>query len=204
MNPFLILTCPLILASRSPRRADLLSQLGLSFSVHAADIDETPGRGELAADYVLRMAREKAAALDAGPEVAVLAADTSVIVDGDILGKPADNAEATAMLGRLSGRNHQVISAVALRYQGREDHCAVATEVEFAALDAAEIAAYVAAGEGRDKAGGYGIQGQGAALVTGIRGSYSGVVGLPLQETVTLLRNAGALAWGPPCDKMSL
>lgn len=182
--------------------------MGLSYSVRAADIDETPRDHEFPADYVMRMAREKAAALTAPESSAVLAADTSVVIDNAILGKPADDADAAAMLRRLSGRSHQVMSAVALRYRGEESHCCVVTEVQFASLDENEIAAYVAAGEGQDKAGSYAIQGQAAAFVEAIRGSYSGVVGLPLHETITLLRNAGVLAClppcTPPCDKMSL
>ncbi|QQD20063.1 septum formation inhibitor Maf [Spongiibacter nanhainus] len=202
------MNCPLILGSRSPRRAELLSQVGLSYSVRAADIDETPRDQEFPADYVMRMAREKAAALTAPESSAVLTADTSVVIDNAILGKPADDADAAAMLRRLSGRCHQVMSAVALRYRGVESHSCVVTEVQFASLEENEIAAYVAAGEGRDKAGSYAIQGQAAAFVEAIRGSYSGVVGLPLHETITLLRNAGVLAClppcNPPCDKMSL
>lgn len=208
MSEFLTLNCPLILASRSPRRAELLSQMGLTYTVSAADIDETPREQEFPADYVMRMAREKAAALALPESSAVLAADTSVVIDNAILGKPADDGEAAVMLQRLSGRSHQVMSAVALRYRGEESHCCVVTEVQFASLDDDEIAAYVAAGEGRDKAGSYAIQGQAAAFVEAIRGSYSGVVGLPLYETITLLRNAGVLACippsNPPCDKMSL
>ena len=186
---------PLILASQSPRRAELLKQVGLAFVVQPADIDETPRAGEAPEDYVLRMAREKAGAIAASaPEDAVLAADTSVVVDGDILGKPGDRREAAAMLRRLSDRRHQVISAVALQYRGAIHTTLVVSEVGFAALDEAVIADYLRSGEADDKAGAYGIQGRAAAFICHLAGSYSGVVGLPLYETVTLLREAGWLA----------
>lgn len=176
----------LVLASRSPRRADLLRQLGVDFSVRAAGIDETPLPGEAPADYVQRLARDKARAVDAGP--AVLAADTTVVCDAAILGKPADRAEAEAMLRRLGGRRHTVLSGVCLRGHGRELLRSVSTAVEFCPLTPALIAAYIDSGEPWDKAGGYGIQGLGGALVRRIDGSYSNVVGLPLCETREMLQ----------------
>ena len=179
----------LVLASASPRRSQLLQLLGVAFECHPADIDETPLRGEKAADYVQRMACEKARAVaqrlnDARP---VLAADTTVVLDDDILGKPADYADGLAMLARLSGREHRVMTALCLVFEGAEESCLVTTEVTFVALDLATCKAYLATDEPWDKAGGYGIQGLGGALVRSIHGSYSNVVGLPLAETRELL-----------------
>lgn len=184
----------LVLGSASPRRRELLSRLGVRFSVHAADIDETPLPSEAAAVYVERMAREKAAAVaacyaaDARP---VLAADTSVVIDGDILGKPRDHFDGLAMLARLSGRTHRVITGVCL-YTGPEPaFVLVETGVTFTTLDRASCEAYLATEEPWDKAGSYGIQGLGGAFVSRIDGSYSNVVGLPLCETWQLLRAQG-------------
>jgi septum formation protein len=184
----------LILASASPRRRDLLDQLGVRYTVEPADIDESRAPGETPEDYVRRMAREKAAALvglHPGPDVAVLAADTTVVLDGDALGKPRDHADALAMLARLSGRTHLVLTAVCLDVGVRESVCVVATEVDFASLDPEACEAYLASGEAWDKAGAYAIQGLAGAFVCAIRGSYSNVVGLPLAETWQLLRAAG-------------
>lgn len=190
----------LILASASPRRQALLKQLGVHFVVEPAHIDERCAAGEAALDYVRRMAREKAAAIrsrhdDPRP---VLAADTSVVLDDDILGKPGDHFSALGMLARLSGRTHQVITAVCVDSGAGEEVIAVQTEVSFLTLDRELCEAYLASGEAWDKAGGYGIQGLGGALVSGIRGSYSNVVGLPLSETWQLLsrhRVETALGW---------
>lgn len=182
----------LLLASASPRRAELLDQLGLRYRVQPADIDETPRDNEQATAYVARMADEKAAALwpiHAGD--IVLAADTAIAVDGEILGKPRSRDEAGAMLSRLSGRSHQVITSVAAHDQCRQLSEQVVTTVWFAALNDASIEAYIATGEADDKAGSYGIQGRGAQFVQRIDGSYSGVVGLPLFETASLLRRLG-------------
>ena len=187
----------LYLASRSPRRRELLAQLGLHPAQVSADVDETPRPGETAADYVRRLALAKArAGFEALPAEAVrsavvLGADTSVVVDGCILGKPRDRNEGLAMLERLSGREHQVLSAVAL-HDGQQADCRVqASRVRFRSLGAAEMERYWASGEPADKAGGYAIQGLGAVFVSDLRGSYSGVMGLPLFETAELLANFG-------------
>ncbi|MFL1464723.1 Maf family protein [Marinobacter sp. HN1S83] len=185
----------IILASASPRRAELLTQIGLSFHTRPVDIDETPEAGELPSAYVERLAREKALAGAVDPEWLVLGSDTSVVLGGHILGKPADAAEAEATLSRLSGHTHQVMTAVALASRGRCSTCLVTTDVTFRNLSSEEIRAYVASGEPMDKAGSYGIQGLGGIFVKEIRGSYSAVVGLPLQETATLLAQAGYPVW---------
>ena len=185
----------LLLASRSPRRADLLRTLGVEFRLIDVEVDETPGRHEAPDAYVRRLAREKARAGQAAAPAAsppVLAADTTVVLDGEILGKPLDDADARAMLARLAGRPHEVLTGVAvLDGRGLLVDTVVATRVRFRALTPAEIAAYVASGEPLDKAGAYGIQGLGGALVERIEGSYSNVVGLPLAETLALLDAAG-------------
>jgi septum formation protein len=182
----------LILASRSPRRAVLLSQIGVDFSIDAADIDETPQSDESPELYVQRMAVEKARAIvDRAGEAAVLAADTAVIVDGEIWGKPDNREHAVNMLRELSDRRHQVMSAVAVYYQGQMRLCLVTTEVVFGRISEAQIAAYIATGDADDKAGAYGIQGAAGSFVQRLSGSYSAVVGLPLYETVALLSEAG-------------
>ncbi|GAB3286494.1 Maf family protein [Parahaliea aestuarii] len=183
----------LVLASASPRRRELLAQIGVDCQVSPADIDETPQAGESPQDYVCRMAREKAAAVAAAQaaDVAVLAADTTVVIDDDVLGKPGDRFDALAMLARLSGRTHQVMSAVCLCRGQRREEIVVTTEVTFASLDRELCEAYLATDEPWDKAGAYGIQGLGAVLVDAINGSYSNVVGLPLAETWRLLRDFG-------------
>ena len=184
----------LILASASPRRRELLDQLGVHYTVDAAHIDESPGPGESPADYVQRMAREKAGAV-AGPRlpsgVAVLAADTTVVLGDAILGKPRDRAEALGMLARLSGRTHRVMTAVCLRSAAGETGALVETEVEFTTLSRDMCEAYLATGEAWGKAGAYAIQGCGGAFVRAIHGSYSNVVGLPLCETWQLLQSCG-------------
>ncbi len=186
----------IILASASPRRSELLRQIGVTFSVQPADVDETPLPNETAERYVERLARDKALAVAASsPGAMVLGSDTSVVLDGVILGKPADQEEAVATLMRLSDASHQVMTAVALA-QGEQCECrVVVTEVQFRKLSQAEVVAYVASGEPMDKAGSYGIQGLGGIFVSDLRGSYSAVVGLPLQETAALLADAGHPVW---------
>lgn len=190
------------LASASPRRGQLLTQIGVPFERFACDIDETPHPGEAPRDYVVRLAREKAAAAlerlaASGAEARlVLAADTTVTLDGEILGKPADAAEARAMLARLSGTVHQAMTGVAVAGGGRVETALSVSDVTFRVLDAAEIDAYVASGEPMDKAGSYGLQGLGGVLVAELRGSFSGVIGLPLVETVELLRRHDYPFWG--------
>lgn len=190
----------LFLASRSPRRADLLRQAGFAFQTLDLDVPEHPAAGETAADYVVRVAREKAAAgmagLDPSGPACVLAADTEVVLGGEVFGKPADAGAASAMLRRLSGRTHEVLSAVCVgATDGALEVALVRTRVTFAALDAAAIAAYVASGEAFGKAGAYAIQGRAAVFVTRIEGSFSGVVGLPLHETSLLLARHGIEPW---------
>lgn len=170
----------LVLASRSPRRAEILRQAGIPFSVRAAEVDETPRHGEKPEDYVRRLAEEKARAVDAGPDETILAADTTVVIDGEILAKPLDEADARRMLAQLSGRKHEVLTGIALR---RGDNLIVdwaATEVWFALMTETEIAGYVASGEPMDKAGGYAIQGLASKFIEKIEGCYFNVVGLPV------------------------
>lgn len=187
----------LVLASASPRRRALLEQLGLHFSVVVPDIDETPKGGEPAEMLALRLAQQKALeVLVREPEATVLASDTIVVLDGEILGKPEDEQAATDMLRKLSDKTHQVLTAVAILRRDYEDTFLVTTDVTFRPLSEAEIHAYVLSREPLDKAGSYGIQGVGGAFVRSIRGSYSAVVGLPLCETVEGLRRAGLTILG--------
>ena len=181
----------LVLASASPRRRELLTQLGVSFTVYPADIDETARRGEAPADYVHRMAVEKARCGFEQAGITALGADTAVVIGDRILGKPADRADALYMLELLSGATHQVLSAVALADGAGVRSRLSTTEVRFGEISAAARAAYWDTGEPADKAGAYAIQGLGAVFVAHISGSYSGVVGLPLYETAELLRAAG-------------
>ncbi|HWL45970.1 MAG TPA: Maf family protein [Ilumatobacter sp.] len=182
----------LILASGSPRRAELLRVTGVDFAVDVADVDESVLPGEDAVAYVARVARAKCLTVAARHRDAiVLAADTTVVLDGLVLGKPADAAEATDMLTRLSGRTHQVHTAMAVWSGGLALSRLVTTDVTFGDLSTDEIAAYVALGESFDKAGGYGIQSAGAMLVERIDGSPSNVIGLPVRETLAMLRSAG-------------
>jgi septum formation protein len=182
---------PIVLASGSPRRRELLEQLGLAFEIRAADIDESVLDGEAPLDYVQRLSIEKAAAVVVPTGSLVIAADTTVDVDGRILGKPADVAEARSMLSSISGRLHQVHTGVTLRLDDRSVTAAVSTEVEVALIDEATMAWYVATGEPFDKAGGYALQGAGGVFVAGVRGSVSNVIGLPLATVVTLARQLG-------------
>ena len=190
------MTPRLTLASRSPRRRELLEQIGIALEVVPADTDESVHAGEGARGYVLRVAREKARAV-AG--ALVLGADTAVVLEGVVLGKPADAADAARMLRALSGTRHEVLTGVCVRRGGPDPlelEAVVRTEVEFAPLGEVEIAWYVSTGEPLDKAGAYAIQGAGGAFVREVRGSVSNVVGLPLAETADLLRRAGlALPW---------
>ncbi len=183
------------LASGSPRRQELLSQIGVSFSVVAVDVDESLLDGESAGDYVQRLAVAKAQAgwhiLSSQQKIPVLGADTAVIVDDEILGKPRDADDARAMLQRLSGRCHQVMTAVAIVDQ-QQVLCKLNTsEVCFSDLSSEQIAWYVSTGEGTDKAGGYAVQGLAAMFIERIEGSYSGIMGLPLRETSVMLQLAG-------------
>jgi septum formation protein len=199
----------LCLASASPRRRELLAQLGIAHVVAPADIDERRHDGEAPDDYVLRMAREKAQRVAADPArsrgLPVLGADTSVVLQGRVLGKPADAEESREMLALLSDKTHEVLSAVTLQgAQGSASRLA-RTEVRFRRIDPAEAAAYWASGEPRDKAGGYAIQGRAAAFVAWLSGSYSGVVGLPIFETAALLAQAGLMPWdGAPAGTAPL
>jgi septum formation protein len=181
---------PIVLASSSPRRRQLLALLGLSPEVVPSNIDETWRNGEAPAAHAERLAREKAAAV-ARRGAAVIGADTIVVIGGEILGKPRDEAEAQAMLRRLSGREHEVYTAVAVAHGGRVASGVARTVVRFRALDRATIAAYVATGEPMDKAGAYGIQGYGAVLVERIDGDYFTVMGLGLGLLVELLGRVG-------------
>ncbi len=190
-------TTQLYLASGSPRRQELLAQIGVQFERISAPIDETPLPNESAKDYVLRLAQAKA---EAGWQVMlaqgkyplpVLAADTTVVLDGQILGKPLDANDAIAMLEQLSGRSHQVLTSLGLRtHTGTEIVLSVST-VTFMPLSAAQIAAYVASGEPMDKAGSYGIQGTAGMFISDLQGSFSGVMGLPLHDTAVLLARHG-------------
>jgi septum formation protein len=194
------------LASRSPRRRDLLKQIGVPFQLfqlredpqRGPDVDESPGANESPTDYVLRLARTKAevaahymqrrSLLQRWP---VLAADTTVVREQRIIGKPQNVAEAVRMLEDLSGREHEVITGVAVAFSERVETVTSTSKVWFRKLSADEIRRYVALGESLDKAGGYAVQGRAAAFVTRIEGSYSGIMGLPLAETAELLAKAG-------------
>jgi len=187
-------TAVICLASRSPRRRELLHQIGVDFNVIDVDVDEQRRPHEPAEEFVARVALDKAragrGALPVGSPMPVLGADTAVVVDDEILGKPQDGADAGRMLSLLSGRTHRVLTAVAL-VAGRETVCVSASNVTFRTLDDAECAAYWASGEPADKAGAYAIQGLAAVFISNLEGSYSGVMGLPLYETATLLQESG-------------
>jgi septum formation protein len=179
-----------ILASASPRRAELLTHAGFAFEVDAADVDETPLHAEDAAAYVARVARAKAVVVARRhpPSAVILAADTTVVVDGGVLGKPKDNADATRMLSLLSGRAHDVLTAVVIRRGDVERVEVVSTQVTFLDLTAGDIAWYVQTGEPEGKAGAYGIQGRAARFVDRIDGSWSNVVGLPISTVWRMVR----------------
>lgn len=187
----------LYLASGSPRRRELLAQIGVAFTVVAATIDETPLADEAPRAYVERLALGKAQAGSTaltGPGV-VLGADTAVVLDQRILGKPLDEADFLATLAALSGREHEVLTAVALVDGGRQEVLSVSSRVRFRLIDTAEARAYWVSGEPQDKAGGYAIQGLAAVFVQSLAGSYSAVVGLPLCETAQLLGEFGIPCW---------
>lgn len=192
----------LILASASPRRRELLERVGVAFTVRPTHADETQHEGEAPRTYVRRVATAKATAAIRRVDQWALAADTIVVIDGLVLGKADDDDHAADMIRRLAGRTHQVTTAVALHGPGGEHLLEVTSQVEVVALDEAGVRDYVASGEWRGKAGAYAIQGIGGALVRGVRGSVTNVIGLPLAETVELLRATGAadvsLARGRP------
>ena len=196
----------LVLASASPRRRELLERLGLVLEVIPADVDETAQAGELAIDYVRRIAiatcdkvfEGLAPGGDDDSKLAVLGADTTVVVDETILGKPADAEDARAMLARLAGRRHEVITGTSIRFGARRIERAVTTLVAIRALQPAEVDAYVASGEWHGKAGGYAVQGIAAAFVTDLRGSVTNVIGLPVAEVIADLLALGALPRYPP------
>ena len=181
----------LLLASTSPRRREILDALCLDFDVCHVDIDETPLPGESAEAMVVRLAAAKVDAADKGSSALVLGADTAVVVDDQILGKPVDKADCLAMLGTLSGRPHRVVTGVALHATAGTATAVSTTDVYFREISRDEALAYWHSGEPRDKAGAYAIQGLGGAFVRRIDGSYSGVVGLPVFETLELLSAAG-------------
>jgi septum formation protein len=182
----------LYLASRSPRRNELLARLDRPFQALDLHVPEVRAAGESAADYVQRVAADKARAglalVAHDPDAVVLGSDTEVVLDGRVFGKPTDADDACAMLRTLAGRTHQVMTAVALVAAGREQGVLVVSEVTFAAIDEERIAAYVASGEPMDKAGAYAIQGGAERYIRHLAGSYSGVMGLPLQQTEQLLQ----------------
>jgi septum formation protein len=182
------------LASRSPRRSELLSQIGVIHETVIAEVDETPRPNEAPAEYVLRLALEKAeagrSATTGAPALPVLAADTAVVVEDEILGKPADRDQALEMMAQLSGRSHKVLTGVALAAERMDSRLSV-SRVTFRSVSTAEAGAYWQSGEPCDKAGGYGIQGLGALFISHLEGSFSGVMGLPLFETAELLQGAG-------------
>ena len=187
----------LYLASQSPRRLELLRQIGVEPGVLEVAVPEMRLPGEAPRDYVSRVAREKAGAgllqVMSNPDALVIGADTEVVLDDRVFGKPVDTEDAMRMLGELAGRTHAVISVVWLLGSGREMRAEAISEVRMAALNAEAIAMYVATGEWRGKAGGYAIQGRAAGFIEHLSGSYSGVMGLPLHETVGLLRAFGRI-----------
>jgi septum formation protein len=196
------MSLPLLLASASPRRRELLERVGLAIEVHPADVDERVHDGEAPDAYVARVARTKATAIPRRGDRWVLAADTTVTLDGAILGKADSPEDATAMLRRLSGRTHQVLTAFVLIGGSCVREGLVSSDVSMVDLDATTLADYVASGEWRGKAGAYAIQGIAAALVREVRGSVTNVAGLPLAEVLAALREVGApgprLAAGVP------
>jgi septum formation protein len=184
----------LYLASRSPRRQELLRQVGLRFEVVTADVDERRQAGQSPAEYAVATALGKARAASVSQPLPVLGADTDVVIDDEILGKPRGRDEALAMLARLAGRTHEVYSGVAVVLGARAETALSVTRVSFGPITPAQAAAYWDSGEPADKAGAYAIQGRGAQFVREIHGSYTGVVGLPLYETLQLLGRLGVKA----------
>ena len=183
---------PLVLASSSPRRLQLLDMLGIPSRVVVPDVDETLAAGETPEAYVVRLARAKASLVAARePGELVLGADTTVVVRGEVLGKPVSPEEAAVMLGKLAGRTHHVMTGVALALGDRVLHALDVTDVTFRSLDRETIEGYVATDEPMDKAGAYAVQGRGAALIEGIRGDFFGVMGLPLRLVLDLLERFG-------------
>ena len=182
----------IILASASPRRSELLKQINIAHSIKVADIDETPLPNEKPADYVLRVAHEKSLAIyqQGNQDSIILAADTSVVLDGEIMGKPDNLEHAISMLSALSAKTHKVYSAVSIRGERIQDVVCI-SEVTFRGLSEQEIINYWQTGEPADKAGAYAIQGLGSVFVQSIQGSFSGIMGLPLFETAQLLANEG-------------
>jgi septum formation protein len=170
----------LVLASRSPRRAEILRQAGIPFTVRIAAVDETPREGESPEGCVQRLAEMKALAVPAGPNETVLGADTTVVIDGEMLGKPVDDADARRMLSALSGRRHEVMTGICLRRPGDAITDWAVTEVWFAPMTEREIDEYVASGEPMDKAGAYAIQGLASKFIEKVEGCYFNVVGLPV------------------------
>ncbi len=197
------LGAPIVLASASPRRREILTTLGVPFDVRPADADESVLVGESAAAYVERIARAKARIVrgalgEDASRCVVLAADTTVVVDGDILAKPEDDSDAVSMITRLQGRSHEVLTGVcSVAVDGTERAAVVRTVVQMRALDADAVRRYVATGEGRDKAGAYGAQGIASGFVTAIEGSFLNVIGLPAVETLALLEAAGGVIEWP-------
>ena len=187
----------LYLASQSPRRRELLGLLGVQFEMFSTDVDETPLDGEAPPDYVARLACAKAGAgwkrigESSRPPLPVLGADTTVAIDGRILGKPADGREAGEMLAALSGRRHEVLTAIALKLHDRLDSALQVSEVEFKNLSKEDLQRFLLTREWEGKAGAYAVQGAAARFVSGLRGSFTGVMGLPLCETARLLERIG-------------
>jgi septum formation protein len=179
------------LASTSPRRREILASLGLKFDVVPVDVDESPRAGELPGEMVLRLSVAKVRAAEIGAGGVALGSDTAVVVDNQVLGKPRDRDDCLEMLGQLSGRAHRVLTGVALSYSQGTTTALSETDVYFREISRDEALAYWQSGEPRDKAGAYAIQGLGGAFVERIEGSYTGVVGLPVFETIELLRAAG-------------
>lgn len=186
-----MITNQLVLASASPRRKELLAQIGICFTVQVSDVDETLLPGEAVQDYVTRLALAKARVVAAQTARPVLGADTVVVIDGEIFCKPRDREHGIAMLQRLQGRSHEVMTGVALCWQGRELVAINQSKVFFKALSREEVENYWESGEPCDKAGGYAVQGLGSVFIERIEGSYSGVMGLPLFETAALLAQIG-------------
>ena len=181
-----------ILASQSPRRRELLTLVGIPHEVRPADIDESYSAGELPRAHAERLAREKAGVVARmAPDAVVIGSDTIVVIDDDVLGKPRDEREAAAMLVRLSGRTHTVMTAIAVQWRGTLRSAVEQVDVTFHALTPAEIEAYIATREPMDKAGAYGIQGFGATIVARVDGDYFAVMGLPLQRLVRLMAELG-------------